>query len=68
MRRLRSWPPRATTPSTMRSVAAALNTGPASLYADVVNKADIDELLIGRLCAQLTLPEPDPTNSARADT
>ena len=47
---------------TMRSVAAALNTGPASLYADVVNKADIDELLIGRLCAQLTLPEPDPTN------
>jgi AcrR family transcriptional regulator len=46
---------------TMRSVAGVLNTGPASLYAHVVNKADIDELIIGRLCAQLVLPEPDPT-------
>lgn len=45
---------------TMRSVATVLNTGPASLYAHVVNKADIDELMMGRLCAQLTLPEPDP--------
>ena len=45
---------------TMRSVASVLETGPASLYAHVVNKADIDELLIGRLCAQLVLPEPDP--------
>lgn len=45
---------------TMRSVAALLNTGPASLYAHVVNKADIDELIIGRLCHQLVLPEPDP--------
>jgi AcrR family transcriptional regulator len=45
---------------TMRSVAGVLGTGPASLYAHVVNKADIDELIIGRLCAQLALPEPDP--------
>ena len=45
---------------TMRSVADVLDTGPASLYAHVVNKADIDELIIGRLCAQLVLPEPDP--------
>lgn len=45
---------------TMRSVAAVLDTGPASLYAHVVNKADIDELIIGRLCAQLVLPQPDP--------
>lgn len=45
---------------TMRSVAALLNTGPASLYAHVVNKSDIDELIIGRLCNQLVLPEPDP--------
>jgi AcrR family transcriptional regulator len=45
---------------TMRSVAAVLNTGPASLYAHVVNKADIDELIFGRLCAELVLPEPDP--------
>ena len=45
---------------TMRSVATVLGTGPASLYAHVVNKADIDELLIGRLYAQVVLPEPDP--------
>ncbi|MFB9836779.1 TetR/AcrR family transcriptional regulator [Actinoallomurus acaciae] len=45
---------------TMRSVAGVLGTGPASLYAHVVNKADIDELIIGRLCARLVLPEPDP--------
>ncbi|HEX3787625.1 MAG TPA: TetR/AcrR family transcriptional regulator [Pseudonocardiaceae bacterium] len=45
---------------TMRSVAGVLDTGPASLYAHVVNKADIDELIIGRLCAELVLPEPDP--------
>lgn len=45
---------------TMRRLATALETGPASLYAHVVNKADLDELLIGRLCAELVLPEPDP--------
>lgn len=45
---------------TMRRVAAALETGPASLYAHVVNKNDLDELLIGRLCAGIELPEPDP--------
>ncbi|WP_041823758.1 TetR/AcrR family transcriptional regulator [Streptantibioticus cattleyicolor] len=45
---------------TMRRVAAALETGPASLYAHVVNKGDLDELLIGRLCAGIVLPEPDP--------
>ena len=44
----------------MRSVAGVLDTGPASLYAHVVNKADIDELIIGRLCGQLVLPDPDP--------
>ncbi|WEO93474.1 TetR/AcrR family transcriptional regulator [Streptomyces sp. FXJ1.172] len=46
---------------TMRRLAGALDTGPASLYAHVVNKADLDELLIGRLCSELVLPEPDPT-------
>ncbi|MET7433598.1 TetR/AcrR family transcriptional regulator [Streptomyces flaveolus] len=45
---------------TMRRVATALETGPSSLYAHVVNKEDLDELLIGRLCAQIDLPEPDP--------
>jgi AcrR family transcriptional regulator len=44
---------------TMRRLAGALDTGPASLYAHVVNKADLDELLVGRLCAGLVLPEPD---------
>ncbi|HEX4248322.1 MAG TPA: TetR/AcrR family transcriptional regulator C-terminal domain-containing protein [Pseudonocardia sp.] len=44
---------------TMRRLAGALDTGPASLYAHVVNKADLDELLIGRLCAELALPDPD---------
>jgi AcrR family transcriptional regulator len=45
---------------TMRRVATALDTGPSSLYAHVVNKEDLDELLIGRLCAAIDLPEPDP--------
>ncbi len=47
---------------TMRRVAAALETGPSSLYAHVVNKEDLDELLIGRLCAAVDLPEPDPAS------
>ncbi|MEU8820120.1 TetR/AcrR family transcriptional regulator [Actinoplanes sp. NPDC048796] len=45
---------------TMRRVATALETGPSSLYAHVVNKEDLDELLIGRLCSEIELPEPDP--------
>jgi AcrR family transcriptional regulator len=45
---------------TMRRVAGALETGPASLYAHVVNKQDLDDLLIGRLCAEIEIPEPDP--------
>lgn len=45
---------------TMRRLAAELETGPSSLYAHVVNKEDLDELLIGRLCATIDLPEPDP--------
>ncbi|GIF19035.1 transcriptional regulator [Paractinoplanes tereljensis] len=45
---------------TMRRLAAALETGPASLYAHVVNKDDLGELLIGRLCARIEFPAPDP--------
>jgi AcrR family transcriptional regulator len=45
---------------TMRRVASALGTGPASLYAHVVNKEDLDDLLVGRLCGDIVLPEPDP--------
>ncbi|MFD4672466.1 TetR/AcrR family transcriptional regulator [Lentzea sp. NPDC058450] len=44
---------------TMRRVAAALGTGPASLYAHVRNKADLDDLLIGTLSREITLPAPD---------
>jgi len=47
---------------TMRRVAAALQTGPASLYAHVRNKADLDDLLIGQLCTRITLPAPDRAN------
>jgi len=45
---------------TIRRVAAVLGTGPSSLYAHIVNKEDIDDLLIGRLCSEVVLPEPDP--------
>jgi AcrR family transcriptional regulator len=46
---------------TMRRVAAALRTGPASLYGHVRSKAELDDLLIGHLCARVTLPTPDVT-------
>jgi AcrR family transcriptional regulator len=45
---------------TIRSVAKVLGTGASSLYTHIVNKADIDDLLIGWLCSQIVLPEPDP--------
>src|SRR5882724_10491188 len=45
---------------TIRRVAAVLGTGPSSLYAHILNKDDLDDLLIGRLCAEIELPEPDP--------
>lgn len=45
---------------TMRRVAAALHTGPASLYAHVRNKAELDDLMIGALCAEIRLPTPAP--------
>lgn len=45
---------------TMRRIAAALDTGPASLYAHVRSKAELDDLLIGELSAAVALPEPDP--------
>ncbi|NUR90665.1 MAG: TetR/AcrR family transcriptional regulator [Nonomuraea sp.] len=45
---------------TIRAITGELGTSPSSLYAHVVNKADIDDLIIGRLTAELVLPEPDP--------
>ena len=50
---------------TMRRLATALETGSSSLYAHVVNKEDLDELLIGRLCAEIDLPVPDPAGWRR---
>lgn len=44
---------------TMRRVAAALGTGPASLYAHVRSKSELDGLLIGALCARVVLPAPE---------
>jgi AcrR family transcriptional regulator len=44
---------------TMRRVASVLETGPASLYAHVVNKDDLNDLLVGRICAEIQLPQPD---------
>ena len=45
---------------TMRRVAGALDTGPASLYAHVGNKDDLDDLLIGRVCAEINIPKANP--------
>lgn len=45
---------------TMRSIARALGTGPASLYAHVANRAELDQLVVGRICAQWHLPDPEP--------
>jgi AcrR family transcriptional regulator len=45
---------------TIRRVAAVLETGPSSLYAHIVNKGDLDDLIIGRLHAAIELPEPGP--------
>ncbi|GAA1721817.1 TetR/AcrR family transcriptional regulator [Fodinicola feengrottensis] len=45
---------------TIRRVSAVLNTGPSSLYAHIVSKEDLDDLIIGRLHAEIDLPEPDP--------
>ena len=47
---------------TIRRVAAVLDTGPSSLYAHIVNKEDLDDLLIARLYSEIRLPEPDPAS------
>ena len=44
----------------MRSVAEALGTGPASLYAHVAGKEELLSLVIERLAGEVHLPEPDP--------
>jgi AcrR family transcriptional regulator len=44
----------------MRTVARALDTGPASLYAHVANKEELDQLVIDELARGVEIPEPDP--------
>jgi AcrR family transcriptional regulator len=48
----------------MRRVAQTLDTGPASLYAHVSNKDELDELMFDRILADVPLPEPDPDHWA----
>lgn len=44
----------------MRRVAQALGTGPASLYAHLRNKEELYELMLDQLIGEVTVPEPDP--------
>jgi AcrR family transcriptional regulator len=44
----------------MRRVAQALDTGPASLYAHVRNRDELLELMFDRILGGLELPTPDP--------
>ncbi|WP_156390911.1 MULTISPECIES: TetR/AcrR family transcriptional regulator [unclassified Nocardioides] len=44
----------------MRSLAKALDTGPASLYAHVASKEEVDQLVLDRISAELVVPAPDP--------
>jgi AcrR family transcriptional regulator len=44
----------------MRRVAQALDTGPASLYAHVRNRDELCELMFDRILGELDLPDPDP--------
>jgi AcrR family transcriptional regulator len=44
----------------MRRLAQALGTGPASLYAHVENKRELDQLVVDRVIDPALIPEPDP--------
>ena len=45
---------------TMRRVAEALDTGPASLYVYVANSQELHRELLDAVMGQVPLPEPDP--------
>jgi AcrR family transcriptional regulator len=49
---------------TMRSIAKELGTGPASLYAHVASREELDQLVIGRVSSQWRVPDPDPEHWA----
>jgi AcrR family transcriptional regulator len=44
----------------MRSLARELGTGPASLYAHVAHKDELDQLVVDRIARGVPVPEPDP--------
>lgn len=44
----------------MRSIAKALGTGPASLYAHVANREELDQFVIDRIAGLMPHPVPDP--------
>lgn len=44
----------------MRRVATALDATPGAPYSHVTDKAELDDLMVGKLCSQVVLPEPDP--------
>lgn len=44
---------------TIRSIAKELETGSASLYAHVANRALLDQLVVDRIVSSVSLPKPD---------
>ncbi len=44
----------------MRSLARALDTGPASLYQHVRNRDELDQLVIDRIATLIHVPAADP--------
>ena len=46
--------------TSMRRVAQALDTGPASLYVYVANRDELLDLMLDRAIAEVPLPDPDP--------
>jgi AcrR family transcriptional regulator len=45
---------------TMRRLASMLRATPGALYAHVHDKQELDDLMIGALCARVRIPVPDP--------
>jgi AcrR family transcriptional regulator len=46
--------------ASMRRIARELGTGPASLYAHVANREELDQLVVDRVAAQMPTPVADP--------
>jgi AcrR family transcriptional regulator len=45
---------------TMRRLASTLHATPGALYAHVQDKRELDDLMLGALCARVQIPSPDP--------